>query len=145
MVNIRKGHFFLCNAMYKKWYFYHSFKLYTQLLVKVNTFMCFVCFLFTSLLVNFIGVKGEIVQCILIAQEISLSKTKNCFLTMSITSTELSSQWTLLLNPCKMFNFNHLGIEYKEPETQYPLKKKSHILPCRQFWQISGILVLLSH
>lgn len=23
-----------------------------------------------------------------------------------------------------MFNFNHLGIEYKESETQYPLKKK---------------------
>ena len=27
-----------------------------------------------------------------------------------------------------MFNFNHLGIEYKEPETQYPLKKKNTIV-----------------
>ena len=28
-----------------------------------------------------------------------------------------------------MFNFNHLGIEYKEPETQYPLKKKKKKKP----------------
>ena len=41
--------------------------------------MCFVCFLFTSLSVNFIGVKGEIAQGILIAQVIS-SKTKKLFL-----------------------------------------------------------------